>query len=109
MVNISITLNSKSNTTKTQTNKTTKPVKTETIKNTVTNTTVKVDNASEKVVKYIENDDTELFICNFYSNIDIDHVSNHNFCSEFTYISPYDPTYLVIILSLGIFKVANLC
>lgn len=51
----------KSNTTKTQTNKTTKPVKTETIKNTVTNTTVKVDNASEKVVKYIENDDKNVF------------------------------------------------
>ena len=51
----------KSNTTKTQTNKTTKSTKTETIKNTVTNTTVKVDNASEKVVKYIENDDKNVF------------------------------------------------
>ena len=44
----------KSNTTKTQTNKTTKSTKTETIKNTVTNT-------SEKVVKYIENDDKNVF------------------------------------------------
>lgn len=51
----------KSNTTKTQTNKTTKSTKTETIKNTVTNTTVKVDNASEKVVKYIENDEKNVF------------------------------------------------
>ncbi len=51
----------KSNTTKTQTNKTTKSTKTETIKNTVTNITVKVDNASEKVVKYIENDDKNVF------------------------------------------------
>lgn len=51
----------KSNTTKTQTNKTTKSTKTETIKNAVTNTTVKVDNASEKVVKYIENDDKNVF------------------------------------------------
>lgn len=51
----------KSNTTKTQTNKTTKSTKTETIKNKVTNTTIKVDNASEKVVKYIENDDKSVF------------------------------------------------
>lgn len=51
----------KSNTTKTQTTKTTKSTKTETIKNTVTNTTVKVDNASEKVVKYIENDEKNVF------------------------------------------------
>ena len=51
----------KSNTTKAQTNKTTKSAKAETIKNTVTNTTVKVDNASEKVVKYIENDDKNVF------------------------------------------------
>lgn len=63
----------KSNTTKTQTNKTTKSTKTETIKNTVTNTTVKVDNASEKVVKYIENDDKNVFtdanIENFNSKV----------------------------------------
>ena len=63
----------KSNTTKTQTNKTTKSTKTETIKNTVTNTTVKVDNALEKVVKYIENDDKNVFtdanIENFNSKV----------------------------------------
>lgn len=46
--------------------------------------------------EYLENDDTELFICNFYSNINIDHVSNHNFCTEFTYISPYLSTYIDI-------------
>ena len=63
----------KSNPTKTQTNKTTKSTKTETIKNTVTNATVKVDNASEKVVKYIENDDKNVFtdanIENFNSKV----------------------------------------
>ena len=37
----------------TKTNTTKKPVKTETIKNTVTNTPVKVDNASATVVRYI--------------------------------------------------------
>ena len=67
------TNSTKSNTTKTQTNKTTKSTKTETIKNTVTNTTVKVDNASEKVVKYIENDDKNVFtdanIENFNSKV----------------------------------------
>lgn len=51
----------KSNTTKTQTNKTTKSTKTETIKNTVTNTPVKVDNASATVVRYIENDEKNVF------------------------------------------------
>lgn len=51
----------KSNTTKKQTNTTTKPVKTETIKNTVTNTPVKVDNASATVVRYIENDEKNVF------------------------------------------------
>ena len=51
----------KSNTTKKQTNKTTKSTKTETIKNTVTNTPVKVDNASATVVRYIENDEKNVF------------------------------------------------
>lgn len=51
----------KSNTTKKQTNTTTKPVKTETIKNTVTKTPVKVDNASATVVRYIENDEKNVF------------------------------------------------
>lgn len=51
----------KSNTTKTQTNKTTKSTKTETIKNTVTKTPVKVDNASATVVRYIENDEKNVF------------------------------------------------
>ena len=40
---------------------TTKPVKTETIKNTVTKTPVKVDNASATVVRYIENDEKNVF------------------------------------------------
>lgn len=51
----------KSNTTKTQTNKTTKSTKTETIKNTVTKAPVKVDNASATVVRYIENDEKNVF------------------------------------------------
>lgn len=51
----------KSNTTKKQTNTTTKPIKTETIKNTVTKTPVKVDNASATVVRYIENDEKNVF------------------------------------------------
>ncbi|MDY6014878.1 MAG: hypothetical protein SPI91_00260 [Bacilli bacterium] len=51
----------KSNTTKTQINKTTKSTKTETIKNTVTKTPVKVDNASATVVRYIENDEKNVF------------------------------------------------
>lgn len=46
--------------------------------------------------EFLENEDTELFICDFYSNIDIDHVSNHNFSTEFTYISPYLSTYIDI-------------
>ena len=45
----------------TKTNTTTKPVKTETIKNTVTKTPVKVDNASVTVVRYIENDEKNVF------------------------------------------------
>lgn len=45
----------------TKTNTTTKPVKTETIKNTVTKTPVKVDNASATVVRYIENDEKNVF------------------------------------------------
>lgn len=45
----------------TKTNTTTKPIKTETIKNTVTKTPVKVDNASATVVRYIENDEKNVF------------------------------------------------
>lgn len=46
--------------------------------------------------EFLENEDTELFICDFYSNIDINHISNHNFTTEFTYISPYLSTYIDI-------------
>ncbi len=60
--NSTVNKSTKTNTTKKQTNTTTtKPVKTETIKNTVTKTPVKVDNASATVVKYIENDDKNVF------------------------------------------------
>lgn len=60
--NSTVNKSTKSNTTKKQTNTTTtKPVKTETIKNTVTKTPVKVDNASATVVRYIENDEKNVF------------------------------------------------
>lgn len=60
--NSTVNKSTKTNTTKKQTNTTTtKPVKTETIKNTVTKTPVKVDNASATVVRYIENDEKNVF------------------------------------------------
>lgn len=45
---------------------------------------------------FIENDKTELFRLEFYDNREIDHLSLHNFSSEFTYVSPYLSTFIDI-------------
>lgn len=46
--------------------------------------------------EYLENDRTELFRCEFYMDKDIDHLSLHNFTTEFTYVSPYLSSYIDI-------------